>query len=64
MLQNLANKASYQKEQYMLSLSPFIESNKVRINQFLNDLCEVGDFYESLEVSNFATVLSLADSPA
>ena len=51
MLQNLANKPSYAKEQYMMSLNPFVESNKVRMNQFLNNLCEVGDFYESLEVS-------------
>jgi Ras GTPase-activating-like protein IQGAP2/3 len=39
MLQNLANKPSYAKEAYMMSL-----------NQFLNDLCDVGDFYENLEV--------------
>lgn len=51
MLQNLANKPSYAKEQYMMSLNPFVETNKTRMNQFLNNLCEVGDFYESLEVS-------------
>ena len=51
MLQNLANKPSYAKEQYMMSLNPFVENNKARMNQFLNSLCEVGDFYESLEVS-------------
>lgn len=50
MLQNLANKPSYAKEQYMMSLNPFVENNKVRMNRFLNALCEVGDFYESLEV--------------
>lgn len=50
MLQNLANKPSYAKEQYMMSLNPFVENNKVRMNKFLNVLCEVGDFYESLEV--------------
>jgi Ras GTPase-activating-like protein IQGAP2/3 len=50
MLQNLANKPSYSKEAYMMSLNPFVESNKARINRFLNDLCEVGDFYDSLEV--------------
>jgi hypothetical protein len=51
MLQNLANKPSYAKEQYMLTLNPFVEANKARINQFLNALCDVGDFYETLEVS-------------
>lgn len=50
MLQNLANKPSYAKEQYMASLNPFVESNKQRINAFLNQLCEVGDFFETLEV--------------
>lgn len=51
MLQNLANKPSYAKEQYMMTLNPFVENNKARINQFLNNLCEVGDFYDTLEVS-------------
>ncbi|KAG8799326.1 glyceraldehyde-3-phosphate dehydrogenase 1 [Serendipita sp. 398] len=49
MLQNLANKPSYAKEQYMSSLNPFVENNKARINLFLNNLCEVGDFYDTLE---------------
>lgn len=55
MLQNLANKPSYAKEVYMSQLNPFVENNKARINQFLNNLCEVGDFYDTLEVS--ATVI-------
>lgn len=50
MLQNLANKPSYSKEAYMITLNPFVENNKARINQFLNNLCEVGDFYDTLEV--------------
>lgn len=50
MLQNLANKPSYAKEAYMMTLNPFVENNKARINQFLNNLCEVGDFYDTLEV--------------
>jgi len=41
----------------MLSLNPFVEQNKTRINKFLNDLCEVGDFYESLEVCNLITFI-------
>lgn len=51
MLQNLANKPSYAKEAYMMALNPFVEHNKARINVFLNSLCEVGDFYDTLEVS-------------
>ena len=53
MLQNLANKPSYAKEAYMITLNPFVENNKARINQFLNNLCEVGDFYDTLEASHF-----------
>ena len=52
MLQNLANKPSYAKEPYMLHLAPFLDSNKVRMNAFLNRLCEVPDFYETLEVAS------------
>ncbi|KAF8936890.1 putative ras GTPase-activating protein sar1 [Dissophora ornata] len=53
MLQNLANKPTYAKEAYMMTLNPFVENNKARINKFLNDLCEVGDFYESLEMDQY-----------
>ena len=56
MLQNLANKPSYAKEAYMSTLNPFVENNKARINQFLNNLCEVGDFYDTLEVCDYAQV--------
>ncbi|CAJ0823169.1 3298_t:CDS:10 [Entrophospora sp. SA101] len=51
MLQNLANKPSYAKEDYMGVLNDFdfVENNKQKINKFLLELCEVGDFYESLE---------------
>lgn len=34
----------------MSQLNPFVENNKTRINKFLNDLCEVVDFYDTLEV--------------
>ena len=34
----------------MITLNPFVENNKAKINAFLNQLCEVGDFYETLEV--------------
>ncbi|CAI2176164.1 5207_t:CDS:10, partial [Funneliformis geosporum] len=56
MLQNLANKPSYAKEKFMSMLNPFVESNKQRINKFLMDLCEVGDFYESLEMDQYITL--------
>jgi Ras GTPase-activating-like protein IQGAP2/3 len=56
MLQNLANKPSYAKEPYMVHLQPFIQQNKERINKFLLDLCEVQDFYETLEMDNYVAL--------
>ena len=56
MLQNLANKPSYAKEPYMVKLQPFIHQNKERINKFMLDLCEVQDFYESLEMDNYVAL--------
>jgi Ras GTPase-activating-like protein IQGAP2/3 len=56
MLQNLANKPSYAKEPYMVKLQPFINRNKERINKFMLDLCEVQDFYESLEMDNYVAL--------
>lgn len=56
MIQNLANKPSYAKEPYMAKLQPFIQSNKERVNKFLLDLCEVQDFYESLEMDNYVAL--------
>ncbi len=50
MLQNLANKPTHLKEEFMILLNPFVENNTRRINKFLMELCEVGDFYERLEV--------------
>ena len=56
MLQNLANKPSYNKEPYMAKLQPFINKNKERVNKFMLDLCEVQDFYESLEMDNYVAL--------
>ncbi|KAI9247304.1 putative ras GTPase-activating protein sar1 [Helicostylum pulchrum] len=53
MLQNLANKPTYTKESFMIPTNPFVKGNKKRIHQFLNDLCEVSDFYESLEMDQY-----------
>ncbi|KAJ0424080.1 Rho GTPase activation protein [Aspergillus carlsbadensis] len=56
MIQNLANKPSYAKEPYMAKLQPFIQQNKERVNKFMLDLCEVQDFYESLEMDNYVAL--------
>lgn len=56
MLQNLANKPSYAKEPYMENLQSFVDSNKSRINRFLNELGEVPDFYESLEMDQYVAL--------
>lgn len=50
LLQNVANKPSYAKEEYMMLLNEFVEVNKSRVDAFLEELCEVDDFYESLQV--------------
>lgn len=50
LLQNLANRATVNKEPYMQILNPFVEHNEARFNKFLKDLCEVSDFFEALEV--------------
>ncbi|KAJ1560178.1 glyceraldehyde-3-phosphate dehydrogenase 1 [Nowakowskiella sp. JEL0078] len=52
-LQNLSNKPSYVREKYMVELHPFVEANKDRVTNFLLDLCEVGDFYEALEMDQY-----------
>lgn len=56
MLQNLANKPSYSKEPYMTKLQPFLDENKGRIQAFLLKICEVPDFYESLEMDNYVAL--------
>ena len=56
MLQNLANKPSYAKEPYMAATQPFVHAHKDRVNTFLLELCEVQDFYESLEMDNYVAL--------
>ncbi|KAI9682730.1 MAG: glyceraldehyde-3-phosphate dehydrogenase 1 [Trizodia sp. TS-e1964] len=56
MLQNLANKPAYAKEPYMSRLQPFVQQNKERVNKFMLELCEVQDFYESLELDNYVAL--------
>lgn len=56
MLQNLANKPAYAKEPYMAKLQPFVQMNKERVNNFMLELCEVQDFYESLEMDNYVAL--------
>ena len=55
-LQNLANKPSTSKEPYMQALQPFLHENRERISRFLLDICEVQDFYESLEMDNYVAL--------
>lgn len=43
----------------MMSLNSFVDDNKIRINKFLNELCEVGDFFDTLEVSVLFSLLQL-----
>ncbi|KAJ1727596.1 RasGAP protein [Coemansia biformis] len=56
LLQNLNNKPSYAKEKFMDELSPFVEANQARIARFLNELCEVGDFYDNMEMDQYVAL--------
>lgn len=56
MLQNLANKPSNAKEDYMARLHPFTTQNRTRLGKFLLDICEVQDFYETLEMDNYVAL--------
>lgn len=40
----------------MAKLQPFVQSNKERVNKFMLELCEVQDFYESLEMDNYVAL--------
>lgn len=40
----------------MARLQPFIHQNKDRINKFMMELCEVQDFYETLEMDNYVAL--------
>ena len=55
-LQSLANKPTTSKEPYMQALQPFLDENRDRISKFLLDICEVQDFYESLEMDNYVAL--------
>ncbi len=37
----------------MAVLNPFVEHNEARFQKFLNDVCEIGDFYEALEMEQY-----------
>lgn len=56
MLQNLANKPTASKETYMQNLNDFIVENRERFQKFMLDICEVQDFYESLEMDNYVAL--------
>lgn len=56
MLQNLANKPTASKETYMQALQPWLLENRDRISKFLLDICEVQDFYETLEMDNYVAL--------
>ncbi|CCG80715.1 Putative uncharacterized protein [Taphrina deformans PYCC 5710] len=53
LLQNLVNKPTHNKEPYIAPLQPFIDDNTKRISKFLHDICEVADFYETLEMDQY-----------
>ncbi|PVU97225.1 hypothetical protein BB559_002104 [Furculomyces boomerangus] len=60
LLQMLANKPIYSKEPQMLIMNSFINANIAPTNTFLSQLCNVDDFYDSLDLNN---CLFLASQP-
>lgn len=52
-LQNLVNSSSYTKESFMDPMQPFLDSHKPSMMIFLQSLCNVGDFYDTLEVDQY-----------
>lgn len=53
MMQNLVNQVTQVKEPYMAHLNPFVENNREKIQKFLMDICDVPDFYPSLEIEQY-----------
>lgn len=53
LIQHMANKPTHAKEQYMFIMNPFVESRRSGLTNFLHTLCEVPDFFESLEMDQY-----------
>lgn len=53
LLQNVVNQPTHNKEPYITPLQPFVDDNAQRVIKFLNDVCEVPDFYETLEMDQY-----------
>jgi Ras GTPase-activating-like protein IQGAP2/3 len=53
LLQNVVNQPTHNKEPYITPLQPFVDDNAQRVVKFLNDICEVPDFYETLEMDQY-----------
>ncbi|XP_065841004.1 uncharacterized protein [Oscarella lobularis] len=55
-LQNIANQSHASaalKESYMQPLQPFIHRQQIRVRRFLNQLCDVPDFHESMQLEQY-----------
>lgn len=51
-LQSLVNNSPY-KENFMKTMQPFMDANRTRMCSFLHNLCNVGDFYDTLELDQY-----------
>lgn len=56
LLQTLVNRPSVLKEPYMEALLPFVDVNTDRMRAFLHELCNVGDFYDTAELDQYAAL--------
>ena len=53
MLQTLVNKPAVYKEPFMQCVEPFFTENKPRVHAFLYTVCNVGDFYDTMELDQY-----------
>ncbi|WFD34733.1 RasGAP protein [Malassezia cuniculi] len=53
LLQHLVNQTNIAKEEFMRPLHGFFEVHRERMNEFLHTLCNVGDFYDTLEFDQY-----------
>ena len=56
LLQNLVNKPKQHKEAYIAPFQPFIDANSGRLDRFLMDICEVPDFFDTLEMDQYVAL--------
>lgn len=52
-LQHLVNNPAHEKGSFVHHLKPFVATHRARLVEFLQSLCNVGDFYDTLELYRY-----------